>query len=119
MTALGELADVEFCYLTTTGRATGRRHRIEIWFVAHEAAAYLLANEATSDWHRNLLADPRVILEILGERHDTTAHPVAEADPAHAIVRPAMVAKYQATYLQEDLSEWSRTASLVRVGWPG
>jgi hypothetical protein len=29
-----------------------------------------------------------------------------------------MVTKYQAGYAQEDLREWSDTASLVRVDWP-
>ena len=30
-----ELAALDFCYLTTTGRTTGETHRIEIWFAAH------------------------------------------------------------------------------------
>ncbi len=118
MTSVADLADVEFCYLTTTGRASGALHRIEIWFVAHAAGAYLLSNSADADWYRNLVAQPRVVLEIAGERRDTTARPVVATDPANPIVRPAMVAKYQPSYAQEDLREWSDTASLVRVDWP-
>ncbi len=118
MSSLADLADVEFCYLTTTGRATGALHRIEIWFVAHADGAYLLSNSPDADWYRNLVAEPRVVLEIAGERRDTTAHPVEANDPANRTVRPGMVAKYQAGYAQEDLREWSDTASLVRVDWP-
>ncbi len=29
---LKTLADEDFCYLTTTGRISGRAHTIEIWF---------------------------------------------------------------------------------------
>ena len=33
-----------------------------------------------------------------------------------AVVRPAMVAKYQSGY-ENDLREWADTAALVRVEW--
>jgi hypothetical protein len=36
-----------------------------------------------------------VTLEIAGETRRTTAAPVDPDDPSNAIVRPAMVAKYQ------------------------
>jgi deazaflavin-dependent oxidoreductase (nitroreductase family) len=117
VSAIGDLADVEFCYLTTTGRASGQPHRIEIWFVAHDDGAYLLSNSAEADWYRNLVAQPNVSLEIAGERRDTTARPVDATDPANAVVRPASVAKYQTSY-EDDLQGWSETASLVRVDWP-
>jgi len=64
------------------------------------------------------VADPTVQLEIAGEHRSTTAQAVGVSDAAGAVVRPAMVAKYQAGYPQEDLTEWSRTTALVRVGWP-
>jgi deazaflavin-dependent oxidoreductase (nitroreductase family) len=118
VSAVADVADVEFCYLSTTGRTSGDLHRIEIWFIAHADGAYLLSNSPDADWYRNLVAEPRVVLEIAGERRDTTAHVVDAADPANRTVRPAMVAKYQAGFAQEDLREWSDTASLVRVDWP-
>ncbi|HLB39808.1 MAG TPA: nitroreductase family deazaflavin-dependent oxidoreductase [Actinomycetota bacterium] len=118
MSAIGELSNTEFCYLTTVGRASGRAHRIEIWFVAHADGAYLLSNSPEADWYRNLEAEPRVVLEIAGESRETVARAVGSDDPAGPTVRPAMVAKYQARYPQEDLREWSETASVVRIEWP-
>jgi deazaflavin-dependent oxidoreductase (nitroreductase family) len=115
VTAIEALADTEFCYLTTRGRKTGRPHRIEIWFVAHDDAAFLLSDTDTSDWCRNLLADPRVTLEIAGERRDTVARPVDPGEPDNAVVRPAMLAKYGSG---QDLTEWSQTGWLARVEWP-
>lgn len=118
MTPIKDLADTEFCYLTTVGRVSGGSHRIEIWFVAHDDGAYLLSNSQHADWYRNLEAEPRVVLEIAGERRETVAATVGRDDVAGKTVGLAMVAKYQASYPQEDLREWSRTASLVRIAWP-
>ena len=117
MTSVDALATTEFCYLTTRGRRTGQPHRIEIWFVARDEGAYLVSDSDRADWYQNLIADPSVILEIAGERRRTTAAPVERADPSNAIVRPAMVAKYQGGY-GDDLNRWSRTAWVVRIEWP-
>jgi deazaflavin-dependent oxidoreductase (nitroreductase family) len=118
VSAIGAIADTDVCYLTTLGRVSSRLHRIEIWFVAHGNAAYLLSNSPHADWYRNLEVEPRVVLEIAGERRETVARTVRGDDPAGPIVRPAMLAKYQAGYPQEDLLLWSETASLVRIEWP-
>jgi len=117
VTSIDTLAAVVGRYLITRGRRTGRPHRIEIWFVAHDDAAYLLSDAGTSDWCRNLVADPHVTLEIGDERRETLARPVEPDDPANAIVRPAIAAKYQTGYA-EDLTRWSETGWLVRVEWP-
>jgi deazaflavin-dependent oxidoreductase (nitroreductase family) len=114
--SIDELGRAEYCYLTTTGRRTGRPHRIEIWFVVHDGAAYLLAGSRDSDWYRNLTANEAVTLEIDRERRDTVARP-ADEEPSAAEVRAAMVAKYQPGY-GEDLTGWSVESALVRVEWP-
>jgi deazaflavin-dependent oxidoreductase (nitroreductase family) len=58
-------ADQEFCYLTTTGRRTGRPHEIEIWFVLLDGTVYLMAGGGDrADWVRNLRADPEVRLRM-------------------------------------------------------
>jgi deazaflavin-dependent oxidoreductase (nitroreductase family) len=117
VTSIEALADIEYCYLTTRGRRTGSPHRIEIWFAAHDGGAYLLADTGAADWCRNIVADPRVSLEIAGERRDTTARPVGPDDPADAVVRPALLAKYQHGD-ENDLRHWADTGWLVRVEWP-
>ena len=67
-----DLASLDFCYLTTTGRISGNPHRIEIWFALFEETVYLMAGDRDrSDWIRNLQADPEVTLEI-GDRKRTT-----------------------------------------------
>src|SRR5947209_6898671 len=44
-------ADEQYCYLTTTGRVTGRPHRIEIWFGIDQDTLYMLSGGGErSDW---------------------------------------------------------------------
>src|SRR5262249_4866622 len=53
------MAADDFCYVTTTGRRTGRPHRIEIWYAADGNTLYLLSGGGRgSDWVQNAIADP-------------------------------------------------------------
>ena len=55
----------DYCYLTTTGRRTGRPHRIEIWYATHGETLYLLSGAGrSSDWVRNLRVEPAVVVEV-------------------------------------------------------
>jgi hypothetical protein len=42
MTDLERLASQDVCYLKTTGRITGRPHRVEIWFALNGHTLYIL-----------------------------------------------------------------------------
>lgn len=87
-------AEVECCYLTTTGRRSGRPHEIEIWFGVDAATLYLISgNGPGADWYRNLVADPTVLVRIEGETRAGRARAVA--DPAERRrVGDLMGAKY-------------------------
>ena len=62
------LAEADFAYLTTIGRKTGRPHRIEIWFAAHDGRLYMLSGGRDgADWVRNLSANQRVTVELDSE----------------------------------------------------
>src|SRR5919198_4125925 len=44
-------AELDYAYLTTTGRVTGRPHEIEIWFALHAGTVYVLSGGGDrSDW---------------------------------------------------------------------
>ena len=91
---LAELGEVENCYLTTTGRRTGRAHEIEIWFGSVDATVYLISgNGPTADWYRNLVAHPEVSIRIDGAARRGIARVVT--DPAEReLVGDLMGAKY-------------------------
>ena len=86
--------DVDCCYLTTTGRRSGRPHEIEIWFGVVDTILYLISgNGPTADWYLNLLADPDVRIRIEAETHTGKARVVS--DPAERRrVGDLMGAKY-------------------------
>ena len=105
----------DFCYLTTTGRSTGRPHTIEIWFARVGEAFFLLAGGGErSDWVRNLQADPSVMVRFRNVEHPATAVVVA----ADVDGRTAGVEKYQARY-DGDLTSWRDTALPVRLDVAG
>ncbi len=54
-----------FFYLTTTGRKTGKPHKIEIWFVELDGCYYLCSGGgASADWVKNIRANPEVTFHL-------------------------------------------------------
>lgn len=107
------LGDLDFCYLSTTGRVTGRVHRIEIWFALVDRTVYLLSGSESSDWVRNLVAQPAVAVELGGRRFPATARIVR--DPVEeAQARQLVYEKYRTRY-GGDLTNWRDRAVPVAV----
>ncbi len=110
-----DLADEEFCYLTTTGRVTGRPHEIEIWFALGDSGRtlYLLSGgRDRSDWVKNLRRNPEVTVRIDGERFDGRAR-IAEDEEEEDLARQLLVEKYERN--PGSLANWRRTALPVAV----
>ncbi len=110
---LGALAGEDFCYLTTTGRVTGRPHTIEIWFALDGHALYMLSGgRDRSDWVKNLQRTPEVTVRIAGERFEGHAR-VVEDTGEDELARRLLVEKYESR--PGSLSNWRRTALPVAV----
>ncbi len=116
MTDERPLTDFDYCYLTTTGRHTGGQHTIEIWFALHDATVYLLSGGGDrSDWVKNLMVSPQVVLQIGDEKRATRARVVS--DPAEDdLARRIVVEKYAPRY-RGDLTDWGRTSLPVAIDW--
>lgn len=114
MSLLSTLAPEEYCYLTTTGRVTGRPHEIEIWFGLRGSTVYLLAGSKTSDWVRNLLKNPAVSVRIGQHTFSGTARLVQEKEEDTS-ARYLLAEKYQEWEDGKTLSEWARTALAVAI----
>ena len=110
--------DLDFCYLTTTGRRTGVPHRIEIWFALRDGTVYLLSGGGDrSDWVRNLIVSPDVVVEI-GVRTRATHGRIVSDPDEDALARRTLLEKYQPRS-GGDLGEWGRTAMPVAIAWTG
>lgn len=104
------LAGRATCRLTTTGRRSGRRHTIEIWFAADGDSVYVLSGGGDrSDWVRNLRADPEVTVGIAGVELSGQARMIT--DPAEERRARDLVHDKYASGYGGDLSRW-REASL-------
>jgi deazaflavin-dependent oxidoreductase (nitroreductase family) len=102
------------CYLTTTGRRTGRPHRIEIWFLEYDDAVYLFSGGGeTSDWVRNLRREPLVQLELPDRQMRPYSATVLDR-PADDL-RRRMDARYYGTSAGQDLTDWAQRSTVVQL----
>ena len=112
---LSGLKDEEYCYLTTTGRVTGRPHEIEIWFGLNESTLYLLSGGRDgSDWVRNLRKNPSVAVRVADHTFEGTARLVND-EKEETMARYLLAEKYQEWESGRTLSEWARTALVVAI----
>jgi deazaflavin-dependent oxidoreductase (nitroreductase family) len=103
----------EFAYLTTTGRVSGRPHRIEIWYRRIDDVVWLISGGRDgADWVQNLRADPRCTIEIGDEVLTGTAFLDAQDELAP---RQALAARYQQWEPGQPMTPWSIDGLLVGV----
>jgi len=108
------LGDEDYCYLTTTGRVTGRPHEIEIWFALERDTVYMLSGgRARSDWVRNARAKPDVKLRIGRHVFDGRAR-LLRRGSEDARARKAVAGKYRARG-NRGLNDWERASLVVAV----
>jgi deazaflavin-dependent oxidoreductase (nitroreductase family) len=109
-------ADAPYAYLTTTGRRTGRPHRIEIWFAVQDGRMHMLAGgRERADWVRNLLANPQVTVELADETRVGVARTLEQGTAEDECARELLVTKYREG---NNLDNWGRTALPVVIEFP-
>jgi deazaflavin-dependent oxidoreductase (nitroreductase family) len=108
------LDEENYCYLTTTGRATGEPRTIEIWFTLEGDRLYLLSGgRDRSNWVKNLLRTPEVSVRIRTAVFGGHAR-VAKAGEEDERARRRLFNKYAPRY-DGDLENWRQTALPIVV----
>ncbi len=108
-------SDEDFCYLTTTGRRSGRQHRIEIWYASapERDTIYLLSGgRERSDWVRNLMAQPQCTVDIAEVSYRGTARIVTPDTAEDEAARDLVHDKYAHDF---DLASWRVEALPVAI----
>jgi len=114
-TRLNDLASEEYCYLTTTGRVSGKPHEIEIWFGIQDSTLYLLSGgKDKSDWVKNLMKVSEVSVRIAKQTFAGTAR-IVNDEKEDTMARYLLAEKYQEWEAGRTLSEWARTALPVAI----
>jgi len=91
---LGRLLAHKVLVLTAMGRSTGTARRTPLWYVREGDVIHCFSGwGATSDWYRNVKANPQVTLEIGKDRWQTTAEVVNETSQQARVLR-LIEAKY-------------------------
>ena len=112
---LANLKDEDYCYLITTGRVTGKPHEIEIWFGLNETTLYLLSGgRDKSDWVKNLMKNPSVIVRLAKYTFAASARLVKD-EKEEMLARTMLADKYKEREADGSLSEWARTALVVGI----
>ena len=109
-----ELAARDFGYVTTTGRTTGRPHRIEIWFAVkpgRDTIFMLSGGRERADWVRNLVASPRCTVEI-GDSTFVGYGRVIEGSADDDLARTLVHDKYAEA---DELRSWRATSLPVAI----
>jgi deazaflavin-dependent oxidoreductase (nitroreductase family) len=90
--------------LTTTGRKSGRSHTTPMVYTRDGDRLLVYASKAGApthpDWYFNLVADPKVVVEVGDDRYDAIATPLERDERdrvfAEQAERNAAFAEYQA-----------------------
>lgn len=112
------LAGEDFAYLTTTGRKSGRPHRIEIWFAIENGVIYVLSGGGDSaDWVQNIKKSGKVRIQI-GSRTTPANARIVRAGREDQRARELLDEKYMDWKAGKRLSSWARGSTPVAVDLP-
>ena len=104
------LKDEDFAYLTTTGRTSGRAHRIEIWFAIDGGRMYLLSGGGDdADWVKNIRKNGTVRVQV-GSRSVEAIARIARASSSTPSTWAGGPGK--------KLSSWARGATPLAIDLP-
>jgi deazaflavin-dependent oxidoreductase (nitroreductase family) len=110
-----DLNEEQYCYLTTTGRVSGKPHTIEIWFAREGTTLYMLSGGGDrSDWVRNIRREPAVSVRIAGRDFEGIGRIVEPGGADDGLARRLLFEKYSGSY-SGDLTNWRDTALPVAV----
>ncbi len=100
--------------LTTTGRVTGQKHRIEIWYAYTDPTLFMLSGGGSeSDWVRNIIANPGVLVHV--DDHDIPGRARVIFDEHESeLARTMVFGKYNPGY-GSDLTTWRNRSLPIAI----
>ncbi len=100
--------------ITTIGRTTGAKRRIEIWFFNIDDRIYITGSPGTRGWYANMLANPKITFHLkCTVRRDIPgrAYPVTDTKERQRV----MLAIFDELDGDRDLDMWVTRSPLVEV----
>ena len=96
------LSHVNEIEITVTGRKSGRKISLPIWFVFDEDTLYLLPVKGSeTQWYRNVLNNPLMKVEAMGAEQQLNVTPVTDAKQISPVIE-----KFRAKYGPGDVKKY-------------
>lgn len=103
--------------ITTVGRTSGRRRRIEIWMVKVDGLYVIGGTPGPRDWYANLLSNPNLTVHTLsGLDLPATAVPVTDLDHRRRIYEHPATAWYRSQVTVDELVMFGPTVAVCFDG---
>ena len=88
--------------ITVTGRKSGRAISIPVWFALEDDKLYLLPVQGSdTQWHKNVLKNPRIRIDARGAEAEFQAIPITDAKQVSSVVE-----KFRAKYGSSDVKKY-------------
>ena len=100
--------------ITTIGRTTGAKRRIEIWFFNIDGRIYITGSPGTRGWYANMLANPKITFPLkCAVQRDIPgrAYPVTDTKERQRV----LLAIFDELDGDRDLDMWITRSPLVEV----
>jgi deazaflavin-dependent oxidoreductase (nitroreductase family) len=110
--ARGHLIDI-----TTTGRRSGRPHRVEVVFHTFDGRIYISGLPGRRDWYANLVAHPHFTLHL--KRLARADLPAVARPIRGAAERQAVIERIARVWRRVDVDRMIASSPLVEVTFDG
>lgn len=108
------LIDEHYCYLSTQGRVTGRRHTAELWFVPASGGVYLMSGSGgLTQWCLNLQNEEQGVLRMGGSSWLSRASFLPDDEERSSVLK-AFHEKYDPEH-KNRYEPWLRNASVAQL----
>ena len=100
--------------ITTIGRKSGARRRIEIWFFNIDGRIFITGTPGTRGWYANVIANPEITFHL---KQSIEADITASCRPITDIKerRLTLLSIFDKLDGKRDINEWALNSPLIEV----
>lgn len=112
---VAKIAPRKTLHLATTGRRTGKRHTVEVWFAAGKDKLYLSHEGTETDWMKNIKKSSKVTIQIGDQELEGKATYLQDGTDESWSGKVALYEKYYGKATREVIEDWFSLSKLIMV----
>jgi len=101
--------------LTTTGRKTGKQHKVELWFALDNGKIFLSHEGKQTDWMKNIGKKSHVTVRIGSSSLEATAVVAKEGSASREKGKKFLYEKYYGPASKEVLDDWFELSTVIEL----